>query len=190
MATAHNRFWFAASSRAQMEAFSKELMMTATMTQALVVSAESAEVVDLPAGGAFTLLADASDTARALGANRLTLGPGRDGAEPHHHTLSTELFYVIDGELEFLLGEKVTTVAKGGLVVVPPKLPHAFGAVPGTGADLLSVLTPGVERFGYFRQLGRIQHGLEPADGLLPVQDRYDVHFVEAVAWHSQRAAR
>jgi quercetin dioxygenase-like cupin family protein len=165
-------------------------MMTDSMTQALVVSAESAEVVGLPAGGAFTLLADASDTAGALGANRLTLGPDHDGAKPHYHALSTEVFYVVDGELDFLLGEKVTTVVKGGLVVVPPGLPHAFGAAPGTGADLLSVLTPGVERFGYFRQLGRIQYGLEPADGLLPEQDRYDVHFVDAVAWQSQRGSR
>ncbi|MEU4547167.1 cupin domain-containing protein [Nonomuraea dietziae] len=164
--------------------------MTATMTQAMVVPAEAAEVVGLPSGGAFTLLADASDTAGALGANRLTLEPGRDGARPHYHALSTELFYVVDGEMEFLLGERVTTVAKGGLVVVPPRLPHAFGAVPGTGADLLIVLTPGIERFGYFRQLGRIAHGLEPFDGLLPEQERYDVHFVEAVAWQSLRGSR
>jgi hypothetical protein len=59
--------------------------------------------------------------------------------------------------------------------------------VPGTGADLLAVLTPGVERFGYFRQLARVQHGLEPADGLLPLQDRDDLHFVDAVAWRAQR---
>ncbi|MFC4536774.1 cupin domain-containing protein [Sphaerisporangium dianthi] len=161
-------------------------MMTAVMTQALVVSAESAEVVDLPGGGAFTLFADASETGGACGANRLTLGPGREGAKPHYHTLSTEVFYVLDGEMEFLLGEKVTTVGKGGLVVVPPGLPHAFGAAPGTGADLLAVLTPGVERFGYFRRLARVQHGLEPADGLLAVQDRYDLHFADAAAWRAQ----
>ncbi|NUW42726.1 hypothetical protein [Nonomuraea rhodomycinica] len=49
--------------------------------------------------------------------------------------------------------------------------------------DLLAVLTPGVDRLGYFRRLGRVQHGLEPFDGLLPVQERYDVHFVQAAGW-------
>lgn len=161
-----------------------------TLSQAFVVSADSAEVVGLPAGGVFTLLADASDTAGSLGANRLTLGPGRDGARPHYHELSTELFHVLDGTVEFLLGEVAATVAEGGLVVVPPRLPHAFGATPGGSAELLSVLTPGVERFGYFRQLARIQHGLAPFDDLLAEQGRYDVHFVDAAAWQSMRGSR
>jgi mannose-6-phosphate isomerase-like protein (cupin superfamily) len=156
----------------------------------LVVTPETAEVVELPAGGAFTLLADANHTRGALGANRLRVGPGRDGAKPHYHALSTELFYVVDGAMEFLLGDRVETVAAGGLVVVPPRLPHAFGAVAGTGADLLAVLTPGVERFGYFRRLARVQHGLEPFDGLRSEQDRYDVHFVDAERWSSLRGGR
>lgn len=164
--------------------------MTATRSQAIVVPAGAAEIVGLPAGGAFTLLADASHTAGALGANRLTLGTGRDGARPHFHALSTELFYVLAGEMEFLLGHEWATVSAGGLVVVPPRLPHAFGAAPGVEADVLAVLTPGVERFGYFRRLGRIQHGLESFDGLLPEQDRYDVHFVDGDGWQSMRGAR
>ncbi|GII96490.1 cupin domain-containing protein [Sinosporangium siamense] len=164
--------------------------MTYTGSRALVVPAEAAEVVALPAGGAFTLLADASGTAGALGANRLTLRAGRDGAKPHYHAFSTELFYVLDGVMEFLVGEEVATVSEGGLVVVPPRVPHAFGATPGADAELLSVLTPGVERFGYFRQLARVQHGLAPFDSLLPEQERYDVHFVDVAAWQSLRSSR
>ncbi|MCK2216273.1 cupin domain-containing protein [Actinomadura sp. ATCC 31491] len=163
--------------------------MTST-SKAFVMPAAAAEVVALPAGGAFTLLADASDTAGALGANRLVLGPGRDGARPHYHALSTELFYVLDGQVEFLLGEEPVTVSRGALVTVPPGLPHAFGAAPGSAADLLAVLTPGVDRFGYFRRLGRVQHGLEPFDDLLPDQDRYDVHFTTTTRWSSLRTAR
>jgi quercetin dioxygenase-like cupin family protein len=154
----------------------------------LVVTPETAEVVELPAGGAFTLLADASRTAGVLGANRLTLGPGRDGAKPHYHALSTELFYVVEGVMEFLLGDRLETVAAGGLVVVPPRLTHAFRAAADTGADLLAVLTPGVERFDYFRRLARVQHGLEPFDGLRSEQARYDVHFADTEHWPSPRS--
>ncbi|MFD3991228.1 hypothetical protein [Streptomyces sp. NPDC058583] len=57
-------------------------------------------------------------------------------------------------------------------------MPHAFGASPGSTADLLVVLTPGVDRFGYFRSLGRVAHGLETFDHLLSRQERYDVHFL------------
>ncbi|GAA1774399.1 hypothetical protein [Actinomadura chokoriensis] len=85
---------------------------------------------------------------------------------------------------------EVVEPPSGGLVVVPPRLPHAFGAPPGTGADLLAVLTPGVERFGYLRRPARVRHGLEPFDGLRSEQDRYDVHFVDAEHWSSPRSHR
>lgn len=160
--------------------------MTVTRSHAFVMPADAAEVVELPAGGAFTLLADASHTSGALGANRLSLGRGRDGARPHFHALSTELFHVLAGDMEFLLGDERVTVSAGGLVVVPPGLPHAFGAAPGAEADVLVVLTPGIERFEYFRRLGRVR----PFDDPLSEQDRYDVHFVDDAAWQSVRNAR
>lgn len=143
----------------------------------LIVRAEDAERVPLPHGGAFLLLADASDTGGALGANRLTLGPGATGARPHHHALSTELFLVLDGALRFTGGGRTTTVTAGGLICVPPGVPHSFGAAPDSPADLIAVLTPGIDRFDYFRALGRIQRGEESFDSLLPAQDLYDVHF-------------
>ncbi|MFI9535013.1 cupin domain-containing protein [Nocardia fusca] len=150
---------------------------------ALVVPVATAEIVDLPHGGAFHLLADAVDTGGALGANRLSLGAGADGAAPHYHGRSTELFYVLAGIAEFLLDGTPTTAAAGSLVVVPPGMPHAFGAAPGSPVDLLIVLTPGIQRFEYFRHLGRIQRGHADFDSLLPEQQRYDVHFLPATAW-------
>lgn len=162
-----------------------------TRATAHVVLPGAAEHIPLPHGGGFDLLADAGDTGGALGVNRLTLGEGADGARPHHHARSTELFHVLDGVAEFFLDGGMTTVARGGLVVIPPGTPHAFGAVAGATADLLAVLTPGVDRFGYFRALGRIQHGLDTFESLLPEQDRYDVHFVGgtvAAAWEAARA--
>lgn len=146
-----------------------------THQAAHVVQADEAEHVPLPHGGGFHLLADGG----ALGANRLALGAGATGARLHFHARSTELFYVLAGTVEFELAGETTAVGRGGLVLVPPGMPHAFGAAPGTPAEVLAVLSPGVERFGYFRALGRIQHGLEPFESLLPAQDRYDVRFVD-----------
>ncbi|GGV46368.1 cupin domain-containing protein [Streptomyces spectabilis] len=157
--------------------------------EALLVRPGTAERVPLPHGGGFELLADAAATGGSLGVNRLTLADGADGARPHLHALSTELFYVLDGALDLYLDGAFETVGRGGLVVVPPGMPHAFGAAAGAGADLLAVLTPGVDRFDYFRSLGRIQHGLDSFDRLLPEQDRYDVHFLDASDWRSARAA-
>jgi quercetin dioxygenase-like cupin family protein len=149
---------------------------TGTGAAPLVVRAADAEDVPLPHAGVFRLLADGG----AAGVNRLSLGAGSAGAPNHFHTRSTELFYVLGGTAEFRLGAEPVLVTEGGLVLVPPRLTHAFGAAPGGGAELLVVLTPGVERFDYFRTLGRIQHGLASFEELLPHQDRYDVHFPAA----------
>jgi hypothetical protein len=68
-------------------------------------------------------------------------------------------------------------------VVVPPRLPHAFGALRGAGAELLVVMTPAVDRFEYFRMLARVQHGLQQFESVLREQERYDVHFTGDRAW-------
>ena len=161
---------------------------TADAAPAVIVRLDDAELLELPAA-TFRLLADGGATQGALSANRLSLGTGADGAKPHYHALSWELFYVIDGAMEFLLEDRMSVVAAGDVVLVPPRMPHAFGATPGSTADVLVLIAPGVERFGYFRHLQRIALGEEPADSLVPEQDRYDVHFTDSVTWTTTRSA-
>ncbi|MEU0787886.1 cupin domain-containing protein [Streptomyces sp. NPDC006173] len=147
---------------------------------ALVVQpgeAAGASLVD----GAFELLADGG----AVSASRLTLAVGADGAPPHHHKLSHEVFYVLGGTMIFRLGDTLTTVKKGGLVIIPPGLAHAFGAAEGEVADVVVVLSPGIERFGYFEQLAAISRGDAEFDSLVPEQERYDVHFEDLPDWRS-----
>jgi len=150
------------------------------MTDALVVQPGQAAGAKL-SDGAFELLADGG----AVSASRLTLTSGADGAPPHHHKLSHELFYVLDGTMLFRLGDNLTTVAKGGLVVIPPNLPHVFGAAEGETADMVVVLSPGIERFGYFERLAAISRGEAEFASLLTEQDRYDVHFEDIPNWRS-----
>lgn len=151
--------------------------------QALIVHARDAEEVPLPGGGQFRLLEDSRATGGLLGANRLVLPAGADGTRPHHHRLSTELFYVLGGTMEFLVDGTLTAVDKGGLIVVPPGTVHAFGAAADGPAEFFALLTPGIERFGYFRQLGRIARGEAGWDSMDELHDRYDVHFVGNAQW-------
>ena len=110
---------------------------------------------------------------------------GADGAPPNHHERSHELFYVLGGTMLFRLGDTLTTVRAGGLVVVPPGLPHVFGAADGEEADVFVVLSPGIERFGYFEQLAAISRGEAEFASLIPEQDHYDVHFENVPDWRS-----
>ncbi|MYZ34126.1 MULTISPECIES: cupin domain-containing protein [unclassified Streptomyces] len=154
----------------------------------LVIHREDAEF--LGAGSdTIALLADASATGGLLGVSRTTLGHGRNGATPHYHRGSAELLFVLDGRLQVLAGEEVVEVEAGGTLVVPPQTIHAFAALPGAGADVLIVITPGVERFAYFRLLERVRQGRADPQDLLAFQDRFDTHFVDSIPWRRTRAA-
>jgi uncharacterized RmlC-like cupin family protein len=97
------------------------------------------------------------------------------------------MFYVLDGAVQILSGNQVVQAQRGDVIVVPPKLPHAFSASQGHGADLLIVIAPGVERFEYFRKLTRIAQGKEPPDSLREVQELYDTYFADSPEWEAAR---
>jgi len=155
--------------------------------EVVVIRAADAETLGGPTIQ-VRLLADSSATGGALSTQRVTMGEGADGATPHLHRMSSELFYVLSGSADVLTGDRVITANEGDLVVVPPETPHAFAATPGHTADLLIVITPGVERFEYFRHLGRIATGAATAESLLDLQDHYDTQFLVSPPWRAARA--
>lgn len=154
--------------------------------ESVIVREADAEVVGR-APTTVRLLADSSATGGALSTQRVTLTSGADGAKPHLHDNSAEMFFLLDGAAEILSGDEVVTAGPGDLVVVPPGKPHAFAAVPGADADLLIVITPGVERFEYFRHLQRVALGEVPPESLLEVQELYDNHFLRSEIWDARR---
>ncbi|WP_436838083.1 cupin domain-containing protein [Nocardia amamiensis] len=133
------------------------------------------------------LLIDAEEAGGALSTLEVAMDRGADGAAPHYHTRSDELFYVAEGNLQVLAGDRIVTVAAGGSIVVPKFMPHAFGAAPDSTARILIVLTPGVQRFEYFRLLERIAAGESTMAELAAAQDEFDNHFVDAPAWWAER---
>ena len=150
------------------------------MSNYTLVRATDAEV--LPASG-ITLLADAAGTGGVLTSNRSFMAAGTDGAPPHFHSAAAELFFVLDGRLDVLLGEEIVTVTANDLLVVPAGLPHAFAPAKGASADVLFVYTPSKPRFDYYRLLERLYTGEADAAELADTQDRYDNHYVDSPVW-------
>jgi mannose-6-phosphate isomerase-like protein (cupin superfamily) len=136
-------------------------MTVPNFDDSVVVRAADAEVIGRTPT-TIRLLADGGATGGALSTVQASLANGADGATPHHHAGSAELFYVLDGSAQLLSGEHVVTANRGDLVVVPPGMTHAFAATPGRDAEILIVIAPGVERFEYFRHLERIAYGKVP----------------------------
>ena len=162
--------------------------MSLALPPAAVIREADAEVLGGPPSTGRMLL-DSSATGGALSAVRITLGAGADGATPHHHATASEMFYILDGSARVLAGDDILTLGTGDLAVVPPNTAHAFAATPGTPADLLIVITPGVERFGYFRLLAALRTGQATVQDLLDAQDTYDNHFLDSPAWSRERQA-
>ncbi|MEZ0111485.1 quercetin dioxygenase-like cupin family protein [Catenulispora sp. EB89] len=150
----------------------------------VLIRADEAE--HLPSIGHF-LLADADSTRGALSTHRVALATGADSAVPHYHSGSSELFYILDGRLDVLVGSSVQTADAGDLLVVPPGLNHAFGAHAGSTAEALIVITPGVQRFDYFHLVVRTRAGLEAPETLRASQERFDTYFVESEVWQEAR---
>jgi uncharacterized protein (TIGR03086 family) len=161
---------------------------TPRATSAAIARAAESETLRL-GSGTLQLLLDSSATGGALSAHRVHLSEGQLGANPHVHTRTCELFFVLDGSIDVLAGDDVVTASVGDLVVVPPGQPHAFAASAAQCADVLVMITPGTERFEFFRALARaMAPGADQAERLsvLRGQSDYDTHSTESATWSTR----
>ena len=86
-------------------------------------------VVVPPGGGRRTgnveFLALSEHTPR-FNASVITMAPGRHGPPPHVHDDEDDAFYVLDGEITFVLGDEEVPAPTGTFVLVPPEVEHTF----------------------------------------------------------------
>ncbi|QKG18640.1 hypothetical protein ACTIVE_0274 [Actinomadura verrucosospora] len=147
----------------------------------MLVRAGEAEILGDPPN-TMKLLADATTTGGLVSAIRSKIGKGVDGPPPHYHHDAAEIFYVIDGGLHVLTGDRIVTIAAGDFLLVPPRTPHAFSTPAHTGVDML-IVKPGAERFDYFRLGDRVRRGQAKPQEILASQDLYDNHFHDSPIW-------
>jgi hypothetical protein len=85
---------------------------------------------------------------------------------------------------------KFTKVAEKAGVGVPADNRRTAKDALDALLELSRILTPGVERFEYFRQLQRIASGQAPLASILQAQDLYDNHFDDSPVWQQALTAR
>jgi quercetin dioxygenase-like cupin family protein len=106
-----------------------------------------------PGTDAVTLIASGEQTGGSIGVYEDTSSPG-DGPPRHVHHSSDELFYVLEGEFLFLVGERQESVSAGTYVFVPRGTVHAYKVIGTERGRVLSAFIPGgPERAfeGFFR---------------------------------------
>jgi quercetin dioxygenase-like cupin family protein len=91
-------------------------------------------------GDTYTIKQSSRDGSPSL--THLIVAPG--SATPcHTHERYTEAFYILDGELEFTLGDDTFVARKGDFISVPPMGRHGFANRSSQPAEMLFTFTPG-----------------------------------------------
>ncbi len=94
---------------------------------------------------------------------------------PHVHEREDELFYVLEGEHVFTVGEEAFRVGPGGLVFAPRGVPHAQRrVVPRVGRVAVLCSPAGFE--GFFRELDAAERdGTIGPEAYARVSERYRI---------------
>ena len=97
------------------------------------------------------------------------------GVQPHYHKGHSDSFYVLEGELEIHVGDKVVSAVAGMYALAPPGVVHFFRNVSAAPARVLNFHTPG--GFAeYRRELEALREkGIEPDDAFFEQHDIFDV---------------
>jgi mannose-6-phosphate isomerase-like protein (cupin superfamily) len=138
----------------------------------------------IPGTDAMTLKATSEQTGGSIGFLEATSSPGT-GPPRHIHRSCDEVFYVLEGEFLFLVGERQVNALPGTFVFIPRGTVHAAKVIGSEPGKVLAAYIPGgLERsFEEFAQL-RTEQG-EDADRrtgrgrtVEEINEKYDSEFV------------
>lgn len=119
------------------------------------------KVIELPPGGGrsyemgkLTALfkADENDTRAAYSVSEWILQPGQNGVGTHSHETNEEIFFVLEGSPDMLVGEEWKTFEAGAFIRIPAGVSHDFRNTSKRSARLLNFFIPG----GFERDMPKI----------------------------------
>jgi quercetin dioxygenase-like cupin family protein len=107
----------------------------------------------------------------------LTVEPD-GGPPPHVHRDADEFFYVLEGEIDVLVGDTYARLRPGMSATLPRNVVHRFDNLTSAPAKVLIVVTPG-EGAAFFDDLDRERPELpREIDKVVQTLARHDIHVV------------
>ncbi|HRO44133.1 MAG TPA: cupin domain-containing protein [Flavipsychrobacter sp.] len=97
--------------------------------------------------------ADESETNEKYSISEWWLEPNSEGPGAHDHEENDEVFYVLEGTVSFLVGDKWVDAAKGAFLRIPAKTIHDFKNTTKSRAGVLNFFIPG----GFERNMPAIE---------------------------------
>ncbi len=133
----------------------------------------------IPGPDGITVKASGQETGGAIGFLEATTPPGAS-APRHIHYSSDEMFYVLEGEFQFLVGERVVNATPGTFVFIPRGTVHAPKVVGTEPGKVLIAFIPGGQEqaFEEFAQLASAQGDDAGGGAAQAIAEKYDSAFV------------
>ena len=127
-------------------------------------------------GDRYTFLVTGEESGGAYFAMEAFVPPG-GGPPPHIHRNEDETFYVVEGDVEFLLGDEIVIAGPGDFVNVPRGAVHRFYNASAAAARLILTFTPAnIEHF-FEETLERV---LDPGQAIPDNVDEVAARYVAA----------
>ncbi|AXT56436.1 cupin domain-containing protein [Aquimarina sp. MMG015] len=102
-----------------------------------------------------------------------TLKPGFYLAR-HHHKIMTEVFYILEGEVELIFDDETIIAKPGDTVTVPPNVWHAAGCAE--GGKMLSIFKNGQFDL-YLEKLSKMSDSdFEDAELMKAIAAEFDIY--------------
>jgi quercetin dioxygenase-like cupin family protein len=131
-------------------------------------------------GNRVTIKLTGEETGGAYSMVTYTAHPGFAGPPPHRHDFD-ELFYVLEGQLDFQLGTETVRAGRGELVFAPRGAVHTFANPGAEPVSFLIVFSPpGFE--GFFAELAdrlRETDGTPDMGVMTELNQKYGVETVQ-----------
>jgi mannose-6-phosphate isomerase-like protein (cupin superfamily) len=127
----------------------------------------------------MVVLEDGTQTRETLGVAEFVVPPHAPTPPPHVHHAHEEGFYILEGELEFLVGTQTVRAGQGAWVMVPIGTVHTFSNPTGKPARFLNTFTPPLY-LGYFEAMSKLTQEvgvLDPRQAAA-IMARYDTEVV------------
>jgi quercetin dioxygenase-like cupin family protein len=147
---------------------------TETLVPIISLIGEEHEVVRVVEGHSRVLVRS-EQVKGSYGILEQQIPPGK-GPPLHVHRHETEIFYVLEGQFEFRIGDQVVTGGPGTNAVCPRDIPHTFRNVGSGAARLLLTIIPG-HFLNFFLEVDKIPDHDREAIRILAA--KYDVEVLE-----------
>lgn len=126
-------------------------------------------------GGARQVILSSKET---MGDVYLVEGIMPEGStlSPHTHTKEDEIFHVLEGSVEVILGDELIKGVKGDIIYLPRGIKHGIRTLGAQTARVLNYVIPGENFENFFNELNAAKESSNVAN-TSKIAQKYGIHF-------------